>query len=239
MRFLDQLSAPQLMTLHRETLFRHDANGRLQTINEPGLPNAPRFWMGRTLEGNQWCFHHELPSTTVAEVEALCRAEPIPTDVRRPIQNAAAIKAVLTAHAPIRSEYRGPAYLVPQGANASGEATMITETNAELLRPHFADLLEPDAYHNLGPLAAVIADGCAVAVCFCSRIPSQATEAGANTHADYRRRGYVSAAVASWAAAVYQQGCLPLYSTGWENLASQGVARKLGLRCYGEDWSVG
>jgi hypothetical protein len=30
----------------------------------------------------------------------------------------------------------------------------------------------------------------------------------------------------------------PLYSTSWDNLGSQGVARRLGLRLYGEDWSI-
>ena len=238
MRFSDELSDAQRMRLHSETLYRFDANGRLRTINEPGFPNAPRFWMGRTREGNQWRFRHDLPPATLAALEELCQAEPVPTDLQQPLQCETAIRAVLAAQAPIRSEYRGPAYWISENTEPSSQVTLISGTNAELLRPHFADLLEPDAYHQLGPVAAVITDGCAVAVCFCSRIPGRATEAGANTHPDYRRRGYVSAAVASWAAAVYQQDCLPLYSTSWENLASQGVARKLGMRRYGEDWSV-
>jgi hypothetical protein len=47
------LSASQWMAFHRETLFRHDDNDRLFTINEPGFPEPPRFWMGRTVHGNQ------------------------------------------------------------------------------------------------------------------------------------------------------------------------------------------
>ena len=231
-------SVIDLMNLHCDTLFRHNTAGRLQTVNEPGFPDSPRFWMGRTLAGNQWRFHHALPPTTVAALAELCRAEPIAADLRQPPQHADAIKAVLTAHAPIRSEYRGPAYLIPAGAKARDEATLITATNVALLRRHFVDLLEPDAYHLLGPVAAVVEDGHAVAVAFCSRIPGQATEAGVNTHLDYRRRGYATVAVAGWAAAVYAQGCLPLYSTSWENLASQGVAQKLEMIRYGEDWSL-
>ncbi|MBM3140477.1 MAG: GNAT family N-acetyltransferase, partial [Chloroflexi bacterium] len=30
----------------------------------------------------------------------------------------------------------------------------------------------------------------------------------------------------------------PLYSTAWGNVASRGVARALGLECYGEDWRL-
>jgi RimJ/RimL family protein N-acetyltransferase len=227
------------MAFHVETLFRHSAAGRLQSINEPGFPDPPRFWMGRTLQGNQWRFHHALSSTIIAKLEELCRAEPTPSDLRQPLQNEVAIKAIFTEAAPIRSEYRGPAYAVPEGTHATGEATLITASNTALLRRHFADLLEPDAYHELGPVAAVVVDGCAVSVCFCSRIPGRATEAGLNTHPDYRGRGYAAAAVAGWVAAVYEQGCLPLYSTSWENLASQAVAHKLGMVCYGEDWSLG
>lgn len=238
MNWLMNLSDHELMTLHCKTLFCLDDNNRLRTINEPGYPEPPRFWMGRTLQGNQWHFHHALPATTAAALEELCQAEPIATDLCQPPQTAPAIKAVLAKDAPISGEYRGPAYWVPQGAGMPDQATMITAANAELLRTHFADLVEPDAYHLLGPVAAVVEEGCAVAVAFCSRFPGGATEAGVHTHEAYRRRGYAARVVAAWAAALYQQNCFPLYSTSWDNQASQGVAQKLGMICYGEDWSL-
>lgn len=234
-----RLSVNQLMAFHCETLFRHDAHDRLSAINEPGFPEPPRFWLGRTLEGNQWRFHHALPSATVAVLAALCQAEPVTQDLRQPPQNTDAIKAILARHAPLRSDYRGPAYWIPEGVGAPPQATLITAANADLLRRHFADLVEPDAYHTIGPVAAVVVDGHVVSVCFCSRIPGRATEAGVNTHPAYRGRGHATTAIAGWVAALYQQNCLPLYSTSWENLASQAVARKLGMVCYGEDWSLG
>jgi len=232
------LSDIDLLSLHVTTLFRHDAKGRLSTINEPGFPDPPRFWMGRTIAGNRWRFHHALPAETVAALEELCRSEPITADLRQPHKHAAAIKAVLQRHAPIRNEYRGPAYVIAKEIRTPSQVTLITATNADCLRPHFVELLEPDVYHQLGPVAAVVREGSAVAVAFCSRIPGVATEAGANTHKDYRQRGYGASAVAGWAAAVCEQQCLPLYSTGWDNLASQGLANKLGMYCYGEDWSL-
>jgi hypothetical protein len=41
--------------------------------------------------------------------------------------------------------------------------------------------------------------------------------------------------VAAWARAIRESGGEPLYSTSWDNKASRGVARKLGLLLYGED----
>ena len=45
------------------------------------------------------------------------------------------------------------------------------------------------------------------------------------------------AVVAGWAAAVRDLGLIPFYSTDWNNVASQGVTRKLGLVMYGVDLS--
>lgn len=39
------------MRLHAETLFTHDENGDLVSINEPGGGAAPRFFIGVTREG--------------------------------------------------------------------------------------------------------------------------------------------------------------------------------------------
>ena len=54
----------------------------------------------------------------------------------------------------------------------------------------------------------------------------------------YRRKGYAANAVAGWASAVRQMGAMPFYSTSWENIASQNVAARLGLRMIGADFSI-
>lgn len=231
-------SSLELMDLQINTLFQSDPDGRLRSVNEPGNPSPPRFFMGRTVEGNRWRFRYDLPVALVAKLEQLCRAEPISSDLTQPPQNDRAIKAELATQTPIASAYRGPAWWLPTTSPLPTAAILITDANVHLLQPHFPWMVPPTAYHKLGPVAAVVADGCAVAVCFCSRIPGQATEAGVETVEAYRGRGYASAAVALWANAVRDMGCLPLYSTDWENLASQAIARKLGAELYGEDWSL-
>lgn len=233
-----QYANQQRMAIQISTLFQCDPDGRLRSINEPGNPPAPRFFMGRTIAGNCWRFRYDLPADTVAQLEALCQAEPVTADLRTLPQNYTAIKAVLAAQAPVESEYRGPAYWIPEDLAPPPQAVLIDDATVPLVQPNFAWVTADDPYYKMGPMAAVIVDGRAVSVCFCSRIPGQATEAGLETVAAYRGKGYAGAAVAGWAGAVRQRGCLPLYSTGWENHASQRVANKLGLVCYGEDWSL-
>lgn len=228
----------QWMEIHINTLFQCDPDGRLRCVNEPGNPPAPRFYMGRTNEGNSWRFRYDLSADLVAQLEVFCQSEPVAADLAALPQNYASIKALLAAQAPIESEYRGPAYWIPEEVTAPPNALLLDEATIHLAQPNFPWLTADDPYGAMGPVAAVIVDGRAVSLCFCSRTPGQATEAGLETVAGYRGKGYAGAAVACWAVAVHRRGCQPLYSTSWDNHASQRVARKLGLVCYGEDWSL-
>lgn len=231
------------MQIQLSTLFVSDIDGRLRYIREPEyeeaeLDAAPRFWMGRTLEGNVWRFRHDLPDDIVRDLEQLCCSEPVAVSLADPVMNAAAIRATLHAHAPITHEYRGPAYWIPDSVLAPPEAVLISETNAHLLAAYFPWTITSRSGFRTAPLVATVVQGKAVSICYCARITARAAEAGVETAEGARGHGYASAAVAGWAAVVRQRGLIPLYSTWWENVASQGVARKLGMVQYGEDWSI-
>jgi len=71
-----------------------------------------------------------------------------------------------------------------------------------------------------------------------ARIPGEATEAGVETHPAFRGHGYAAIATAAWARAMRDRGVIPLYSTAWENFASQRVAAKLSLIRYGASLSI-
>ena len=191
--------------------------------------------MHRTLAGTTWRFGSTLPEAIQQRLATLCAAEPIATDFARLPAQYDAIRAVLAEDAPIAGEYRGPAYVFDHAPQPSLRAVLIDQTNHDLLQRHFPyDSYPPEA----GPAAVVVEHGAAVSCCFCSRLTSRAAHAGLETVEAYRRRGYAIATVATWAAAVYASGRQPLYGTSWDNLASQGVARCLGLTIYGEDWSI-
>lgn len=232
-----------LIDLQVSTLFACDTDGRLRYIDEPGyaeaeLDPAPRFWMGRTKAGNRWRFRYDLPDDLVCKLEQVCRTEPVAVDLADPPVNAATIRAVLHAHAPIAEEWRGPAYWIPDYVPVPAGVALISEANASLLDAHFSWKRTARSGITNGPVAAAVVDSCAVAICYCARLTTQAAEAGVETVEGARGCGYASAAVAAWAAAARRRGLLPLYSTAWANKASQGVARKLKMVCYGEDWSL-
>jgi RimJ/RimL family protein N-acetyltransferase len=233
-------SVPQLMELHINTLFCVDAGGRLRCVNERGEPPAPLFYMGRTPDKNFWRFRYDLPDAIIDKLEDLCRSEPFTADLANPPQNYAAIKAVIRQYAASQEqeEYRGPAYWIPEGNHTPANVVLISETNAELVQATFPWALSLIQEREAGPVAAAIDQDRAVSICFCSRRPGQATEAGLETLPAFRGRGFATATVAVWAAEVRRQGYMPLYGTSWDNLASQAVARKLGMVLYGEDWSL-
>jgi predicted GNAT family acetyltransferase len=70
------------------------------------------------------------------------------------------------------------------------------------------------------------------------RITPAACEAGVETAPGFRGHGHAARVVAAWALAVRDAGQIPLYSTSWQNTASQAVARKLGLRQFGADLHI-
>lgn len=240
---MQPLSDLQLIDVQVSALFACDADGRLRYIAEPGyaeaeLDPAPRLWMGRTKAGNRWRFRYDLPDDLMRDLDELCRAEPAAENLAEPPVQADAIRAVLQAYAPIVEELRGPAYWIPDHVPVLAGAVLITEANAQVLDGHFPWKRTSRAGLTTGPVTAAVVDNSAVSICYCARLTDQAAEAGVETAESARGRGYASAAVAAWASAIRQRGLLPLYSTSWENHASQGVARKLGMVCYGEDWTL-
>jgi GNAT superfamily N-acetyltransferase len=238
-----------LLALQIEALYRSDQAGGLLTINEPGpeadQPDAPRFFLGRTRQGNLWRFRHDLPADLTQALDELCRAEPVAADLTLPPQQAEAIRTLLRNHAPIESEYQGPAFWIPETASAetaaaSPQATVVrlTAENQHLLTTTLPEMLPWPWLQVRSPALAAVVDDQAVAICFCARLTDHVAEAGVETAPAFRGRGYASTVVAAWATTLRQTARLPLYSTWWANHASQAVARKLGMILYGEDWSV-
>jgi RimJ/RimL family protein N-acetyltransferase len=234
---LNVYSDDELIRIHTDLLYIYDANNRLLRINEPEPDNpAPRFFLARSREGNLWRFRHDVPDDLAAELDRLAAAEPVASDFRAPPHHQSQYAALLNRHAPVATTWSGPAYYLAERQPPT-HAVTITSENRHLLGAHYAYTLQILADRE--PVAVIADNGAAVAVCFSARGTNRAAEAGVHTMEAYRGRGYAADTVRAWAAAVRASGRLPLYSTSWDNTASQAVARKLGAVLYGTDFSIG
>jgi hypothetical protein len=229
-------SEVELMRLHVEALYAHDARSRIVSSHEWRPGPAPRFFLGRTSAGHVWRFRADVPDDLVARLKALCSDEAVSSvPPRAPVQHDAFVRA-LESHTSIAKIWMGPAYAFSSDAPSSADCVAITAANADLLRGGLDDWLE-DVPHRQ-PFVAILEKGRAVSICASVRITGAAHEAGVETLPAARRRGHAVSVVAAWARAVKQIGALPLYSTSWGNVASQSVAAKLGLSHFGVDFHV-
>jgi predicted GNAT family acetyltransferase len=130
----------------------------------------------------------------------------------------------------------GLAYQFIKDDMPSERVTLVTEANPEILQNGFEKLIEELPAWQ--PFVALVRENRAVSVCRSVRITAEAHEAGVETLPEFRGNGYAAEVVAGWARLVRKSGAIPLYSTSWENKASQAVARKLGLKCYGVTFGV-
>ena len=234
------LSHFQLLELDAEASFTYDSNGRMIAANEADYAPAPRFFLARSAEGDLWRVRHDVPDDLVPRLAQLVSLEPPATDLRRPPACLAAIRALLETQAPVERVDAGPGYYFPGPVTPPPQVRLLADADAELLRPFFEGGVEapPEILHMTQPWAVVLEDGGAVAFCFSARLTARAASAGLETLEGYRWRGHGTAVVAGWAAAVQRSGRVPLYGTSWDNVASQGVARKLGLVCFCGGFSI-
>jgi len=232
------LTAHEMMELHVEALFTHDQNMRLHTINEPwpGEALAPRFFLGRTIEGTAICrFRYDVPDVLVKQLEGLCADEPNLSDFQLKPKHFEAYMNLLHGE----RFTMGPCYLVPVPDEAASSSKMVSITQAnsmELLHGGFEWLISEIDYAQ--PCIALVYESRAVSICRSVRITSRAHEAGLETLDEFRGKGFAAAVVAGWAKAVRSIGSVPLYSTSWENVASQSVARKSALTFYGANFTI-
>lgn len=224
------------MRLRLSALFTLDDQGRMLRVNEPKGGAAPRLFLGRTAEGHEWRFRHDVDTELRDGLAALCREELAGNPLPKIPGNIDAYLDLLSHASPIRRQWIGPAYRFPETLPEIPNAVLVTTRNAAVLEQDFGDWLA-DVPHRQ-PFVALVVEGRVVSVCCSVRIGPEAHEAGVETHLRWRGRGYASQVVAAWAAAVRRGGAHPVYSTSWENTASQAVATRLGLIPFGIDFHV-
>jgi RimJ/RimL family protein N-acetyltransferase len=184
-----------------------------------------------------WRIRADVPDEVARRLIRLATDEPPLRDAAdRPLHEADYVD-VLWGDSRAAKTDSGPVYWFGAEVLPPAQPVTIDETNADLLRGGLDDWL-PDVPHRQ-PMVAAIEDGRAVSVCASVRITARSHEAGVETLPAYRRRGHAASTVAGWAHQVSRRGIDKIfYSTSWTNLASQGVADRLGLSLLGVDFSV-
>jgi GNAT superfamily N-acetyltransferase len=225
------------MRLHVEALFTHDAEGHLVRVNEPDGAPAPRFFIGRTVDGAVWRFRHDVDHDLRSALEeAASEDDVLQEHVLDSATSPSRYERILARFAPVERTWAGPAFCFPRDLPTTMGTILVTEGNAQLLQPQLEAWI-PDVQLSQ-PMVALTVDGHAVAVCCSGRRTSMAHEAALETAPPYRGRGYAAQVVTAWAGVVRDMGRVPLYSTSWQNEASRAVARKLALIPFGSDLHI-
>jgi len=228
------------MTRHVEAAFTHDRNSRLLTINEPwdGTVPAPRFFLGRTIDGKiVKRYRRDMADTVIGQLDALARDEKPALHFEEPPRHQREYLDLLAGE----TFSMGPCFFIPPGKLKKVPNFKLIRVNGENIGNYSSiDGFQwlSDEIDLVQPCTALIDGDRIVSLCRSVRISAEAHEAGLETLPDYRGRGFALAVTRAWAEAVREKGALPLYSTSWKNSASQRVALKLKLFYYGNSFSV-
>lgn len=183
-----------------------------------------------------WRFRIGLSADLARELTRLCRSEPAASSFPSPPEHQAAYQELLTPPAACGEVTAGPTYWLPRPPSVTSTAVELSLEDKDLLTDSLDEWI-PDLQYRR-PFFASISGPRATSVCASVRATRVADEAGVETAMTHRRRGHASNAVAGWALAVLAKGKIPLYSTSWQNQASQAVARRLGFEMFGEEFSI-
>lgn len=222
------------MEIHASALFVHNTASELISKNDWLQSDAPLLWIGTAPEGMIWRVREDVPATTKSQLETLIAQEPKFAEGPLPV-NDKLYRDLLNA--PLTSA--GPTYWLPDIVSKSLHSTCrLSELHTkELERGQLADWI-PDIPHQQPMIGSLESEG-VVSICASVRIVPEAHEAGVETAATHRGKGYATSVVNGWASELIRLNIIPLYSTSWNNHASQAVAARTGFRRYGWEYAVG
>lgn len=220
MRKLNDL---KLMENHVEVLFQQNQRKQLTVINEPPFDDAPLLFIGLTKEGVLQRYSYRVDDLLKKRLQNIVKNQKDELIVSLVNQ--------LANRLGFREFVMGPTYVFPKIHTINENVVMITEENKALLKddPRFAYI----NFKMKTPCVVILKNDKVVSFCCSARQTNVAAEASVYTVESYRGNGYGAAVTKAWAYYVQQLGKTALYSTTWDNLASQGVARTLGLQQYG------
>jgi len=223
-----------LLRLELETLWTTDPRGRLLGCVDDETRPPPLLVVAACRAGAVWTTSVAVPDATHDRVATLLVAEPGADELGWSPSCASGLIDAMGEAGDVGVPHGGPSYVVraPLAPTADVDLRSDAEMGVAALRG-----LIPEVDRSLtAPWVVAMVDGVVAAVCETARSTPRSVEAGVWTYEPRRRRGLGAAVTAAWSARV--AGRTAFYSTAWDNAASQGVARRLGLHPIGHWWQL-
>lgn len=218
----------ELMHHHINALFKLDNEERMTVVNEPPYHPAPKIFIGTTKEGSVVRYGNTLSDSFITKIEEVIQKNGI--DLAEIIKNFQQLYE-------LNQLWIGPACVFPDNIKTFHPQCMqLTHKNKYTLKSQFPYTFEDFEYKQ--PCFVIMEGDVIASICCSARKSAEADEASIFTKEAYRGKGYGAAVTNAWAKEVQRQGRIPLYSTSWDNLASQSVADRLKLGLYGTDFHI-
>lgn len=224
------------------TLFRLHPDRRIERENDPDCSPGPRFWLGRSTDGNLAGVRADVPTAVADELARVADNEPLLADRTPP----AHLERYLALLAPVSHWNIGFVYALPHALGFDTDARVALIDGDSDAGRHLLHALStrgmPDGLCSMGfrsvadlwaPWCAAVVDGEVASVAFAARLSDVGAELGLATAPAFRGRGLAAAVTAAWSRLPSLQTRTLFYSTDSDNLASQRVASRLGLTLRG------
>ena len=195
----------------------------------------------------------DVPDPVATQLEAAVRESPPAFDpTNPPIVLDHCRQLLARSGGPVRQSGPNPSYLIPPDTTFTSGAEIVRsdDSNADELVSRLRDANpQPSGWSAsewdelldgaLGPWAMATVHGQVVSICHTPRhLTERGAECGVWTHPDFRGQRHAPAVTAAWASILASSGRYLFYSTEADNLSSQRVAARLGLRLIGWSWNL-
>ncbi len=238
----------ELLALQADALFTRDARGRLVAENAPGGSPAPDLYIAAGAGGNRCWFGRDVSDDAAAAVAALhaplreleeVRALPLAA-LAQALGGGGVAHRALDVHLCFVLERQaapvGAAELVLSGTAAAVELAERVRRDgmpAEVVEAGF-----PVMEEFWEPWCIALVGGEMAATAFAARLGKDAADVGVYTFPRFRGRRLAGAVTAAWSVHPALGTRTLFYGTAVTNLASQAVARHLGLPLVGTSVAI-
>lgn len=238
-----------LLALEAETVFDLTPEGRLLHGAAPNHTMPPRFGIAGCPAGITFGIRHDMGDETARELERLAQTEPpFPQVWSQPV-HLDAYRRLLATEAPVERAEEGIVWVFPEQLSFEHPARLVASDTpdgdallARLTERGMPEPLVAAGFKDVGELWApwclALVDDEIAALAFTVGLRAASAEVGVYTLAPYRGRGLAAAATTGWSRLPTLHGKTLFYGTSRENVSSQRVAQRLGLRVIGTSVAI-